>query len=256
MKTVNGPGRNCEVWGEALDFGKAGGYDGPNHFPGVVVPIGNAKKEFKMKKFVPVFCAGALLLSLAACGPKQSTDSSGSKQPEVSTSASGGSSQAADPSASQSTPQGAEYTLYIGRDGVFQEYPMTYDGELNELGQVPPEAMIAAMAELTGWNLDLAGEITRGKGSMTVAFAGTCSIFTGLPEEQKEEFRVNDTAELAASILDSIQHTLQYNFADEDGGSPAALDIYYCTADGGSILIPGLELAIPMDEPYHGLNLI
>ena len=33
---------------------------------------------------------------------------------------------------------------------------MTYEGELDEQGLVPAEAMIAGMAELTGWNLDLA----------------------------------------------------------------------------------------------------
>ncbi len=223
-----------------------------------------------MKKFVPVFCAGALLLSLAACGPKQPAASSGSGSqagsvstpvPTASSSqqvdASSSSGQETDPSASQAESQGAEYTLYIGRDGTFQEYPMTYDGELTDLGLVPPEAMIAAMAELTGWNLDLAGEVTSGKGGMTVAFADTCSIFTGPPEEQKDEFHVYDPADLAATILDSIQRTLQYNFVDVDsGGDPDSLDIYYCTADNESILIPGLELTIPMDEPYHGLDLI
>lgn len=46
----------------------------------------------------------------------------------------------------------------------------------------PAEAMVAGMAELTGWNLDLADEITSGPGGMTVSFADTCSIFTGPPD--------------------------------------------------------------------------
>ena len=112
---------------------------------------------------------------------------------------------------------------------------MTYEGELDEQGLVPAEAMIAGMAELTGWNLDLADEITSGPGGMTVSFADTCSIFTGPPDPQKEEFHVYDAGELAATILDSIQHTLQYNFVDPEKGEPSSLDIYYCDAAGESI---------------------
>ena len=129
---------------------------------------------------------------------------------------------------------------------------MTYEGELDEQGLVPAEAMIAGMAELTGWNLDLADEITSGPGGMTVSFADTCSIFTGPPDPQKEEFHVYDAGELAATILDSIQHTLQYNFVDPEKGEPSSLDIYYCDAAGESITIPGLDVTIPMDTPYSG----
>ena len=113
--------------------------------------------------------------------------------------------------------------------------------------------MIAGMAELTGWNLDLADEITSGPGGMTVSFADTCSIFTSPPDPQKEEFHVYDAGELAATILDSIQHTLQYNFVDPEKGEPSSLDIYYCDAAGESITIPGLDVTIPMDTPYSGL---
>ena len=130
---------------------------------------------------------------------------------------------------------------------------MTYEGELDEQGLVPAEAMIAGMAELTGWNLDLADEITSGPGGMTVSFADTCSIFTGPPDPQKEEFHVYDAGELAATILDSIQHTLHYNFVDPEKGEPSSLDIYYCDAAGESITIPGLDVTIPMDTPYSGL---
>ena len=217
-----------------------------------------------MKKLVPVFCAGALLFSLAACVGGETPTGSASGLPDPGTSAqepagsqssAGSSSQQADGSAggSQTQPQGTEYTLYIGMDGTFQEYPMTYEGELDEQGLVPAEAMIAGMAELTGWNLDLADEITSGPGGMTVSFADTCSIFTGPPDPQKEEFHVYDAGELAATILDSIQHTLQYNFVDPEKGEPSSLDIYYCDAAGESITIPGLDVTIPMDTPYSGL---
>ena len=86
-----------------------------------------------------------------------------------------------------------------------------------------------------------------------MSFADTCSIFTGPPDPQKEEFHVYDAGELAATILDSIQHTLQYNFVDPEKGEPSSLDIYYCDAAGESITIPGLDVTIPMDTPYSGL---
>ena len=145
-------------------------------------------------------------------------------------------------------------------DTLQVDYPVPADVEvlkgfleLDEQGLVPAEAMIAGMAELTGWNLDLADEITSGPGGMTVSFADTCSIFTGPPDPQKEEFHVYDAGELAATILDSIQHTLQYNFVDPEKGEPSSLDIYYCDAAGESITIPGLDVTIPMDTPYSGL---
>ena len=145
-------------------------------------PKAIVEKEETMKKLVSVFCAGALLFSLAACVGGETPTGSASGSPDPGTSAqepagsqssAGSSSQQADGSAggSQAQPQGTEYTLYIGMDGTFQEYPMTYEGELDEQGLVPAEAMIAGMAELTGWNLDLADEITSGPGGMTVSFA-------------------------------------------------------------------------------------
>lgn len=76
---------------------------------------------------------------------------------------------------------------------------------------------------------------------------------SGSPDPQKEEFHVYDAGELAATILDSIQHTLQYNFVDPEKGEPSSLDIYYCDAAGESITIPGLDVTIPMDTPYSGL---
>ena len=101
-----------------------------------------------MKKLVSVFCAGALLFSLAACVGGETPTGSASGSPDPGTSAqepagsqssAGSSSQQADGTAggSQAQPQGTEYTLYIGMDGTFQEYPMTYEGELDEQGWCP-----------------------------------------------------------------------------------------------------------------------
>lgn len=59
-------------------------------------------------------------------------------------------------------------------------------------GEVTPENLIAAMGELTGWDLTLSEDdpVTTGKGGMTVSFAPESAIFTGPPEEQKDEFHM------------------------------------------------------------------
>ena len=215
-----------------------------------------------MKKLVPVFCAGALLFSLAACVGGETPTGSASGSPDPGTSAqepagsqssAGSSSQQADGTAggSQAQPQGTEYTLYIGMDGTFQEYPMTYEGELDEQGLVPAEAMIAGMAELTGWNLDLAGEITTGKGGITVSFGETCALFSGPPQEQKEEFHVYDSYQLDQTILDSVKKTLQ-NWAVVPGqGDPDSVDVYYCGPDGKDLVLINSGWTISSTQPYE-----
>lgn len=206
-----------------------------------------------MKKLITLLCAGALAASLVACGQ---SDPPAASQPDTpSPDPTGSVSQPKQPPAQpdgsgSQEPQGQTATLYIGMDDSFQEYPLAYEGELT------PELLIAGIADLTGWNLDLADAVTTGKDGMTVSLADTSSIFAGPPEEQKEQFHVYDVAELAASILDSIQHTLQYNFVDGQQGDPAALNIYYCNGQNENIVIPGLELSIPMDQPYTGLEFV
>ncbi len=129
---------------------------------------------------------------------------------------------------------------------------MTYEGELDEQGLVPAEAMIAGMAELTGWNLDLADEITSGPGGMTVSFADTCSIFTGPPDPRRRSSTCMTRGSLrppswtASSIPSSTTLWTRRRGA-------LFLDIYYCDAAGESITIPGLDVTIPMDTPYSGL---
>ena len=63
-------------------------------------------------------------------------------------------------------------TLYIGTydaegNGSFQEFPFVSSGE------VTPENLIAAMGELTGWDLTLSEDdpVTTGKGGMTVSLS-------------------------------------------------------------------------------------
>ena len=110
--------------------------------------------------------------------------------------------------------------VYIGtKTNGFTEYPMTYDGELT------PEKLIQGIADLTGWDLTLA-------------------------DPQREQFFVYDAEQLAETILDSIQKTLQEGFTLE-GGDPDALDIWYYMEGEQPLELPALGLSWPSDQPYQ-----
>ena len=139
---------------------------------------------------------------------------------------------------------GQTATLYIGtRAAGFAEYPFTYEGALT------PELLIQGIADLTGWNLTLAEPVTTGKGGMSVCLSGESSLFMGPPDPQKEDFHMYSAEQLAETILDSIQKTLQRGFTGE-GGDPDALDIYYYMEGEQPLELPALGLSWPLDEPY------
>lgn len=184
--------------------------------------------------------ACALVLALTACGGAPQDSGSASQSPP----ASDGSVSGAPSSASGSEGALQAATLYIGMDGQFAEYPL-------ELEEVTPETLLAAMSELTGWNLDLADEITSGKGGMTVTFAETSALFAGPPDPQKDEFHVFDAGQLDQTILDSVQKTLQ-NWAVVPGlGDPDSVDIYFCGPDGGDLILENIGVTISHTEPYR-----
>lgn len=172
-----------------------------------------------MKNLPLILCAGALLLTLGGChaqsGVQSVQSADGNQSSSLDSSVNPYQSQGAQADTSEIQPeekssQGEEaqmVTLYIGMDGQFQQYQEPYEGTLNEQGMVPAEGVVAEMAQLTGWNLDLAGEITTGKGGITVSFGETCALFSGPPQEQKEEFHVYDSYQLDETILDSVKKT-------------------------------------------------
>ncbi len=136
-------------------------------------------------------------------------------------------------------------TLYIGtKAGGFTEYPMTYEGELTA------EKLIQGIADLTGWDLTLAEEVISGKGGMSVCLSSESALFTGPPDPQKDEFHMYDVGQLAETILDSIQKTLQEGFTLE-GGDPDALDIWYYMEGEQPFELPALGLSWPIDQPYQ-----
>ena len=143
-------------------------------------------------------------------------------------------------------------TLYIGtRANGFTEYPMPCEGELTA------EKLIQGIADLTGWDLTLAEPVTSGKGGMSVCLSSESSLFTGPPDPQKEEFHVYDVGQLAETILDSIQRTLQKGFVLEPG-DPENLDIWYFMEGEKPLELPALGLSWPLDQPYQwaGANVI
>ena len=193
-----------------------------------------------MKKLAILFVL-TLCVALAGCNQPAPPQSGEPSQP---------SNSATTPPADESTdPTPAEgeqtATLYIGtKAGGFAEYPMTYEGELTA------EKLIQGIADLTGWDLTLAESVVSGKGGMSVCLSGESSLFTGPPDPQKEEFHMYDVGQLAETILDSIQKTLQEGFTGE-GGDPDALDIWYYMEGDQPLELPILGLSWPIDRPYQ-----
>ena len=131
--------------------------------------------------------------------------------------------------------------LWVGTvQGGFTTYPITAEGNLT------PDQLIAELAALTGWNLDLSEPTTSGKGGMSVVFTKDCALVTGPPAEQKEEFLVLDNYSLANWVLDSIEATLQHYFVLAPG-DPSVLDIYF-SVEMEPIVVE--DRTLPIDEPW------
>ena len=203
-----------------------------------------------MKKLAILF-ALALCVALAGCNqpappqggePSQEPSNSVTTSPVEELPTSTPADESTDP-----TPAEGEQTatLYIGtKAGGFAEYPMSYEGELTA------EKLIQGIADLTGWNLTIAEDVISGKGGMSVCLSSESALFTGPPDPQREEFHVYDVGQLAETILDSIQKTLQEGFTGE-GGDPDALDIWYYMEGDQPLELPILGLSWPIDQPYQ-----
>lgn len=133
--------------------------------------------------------------------------------------------------------------IYIGMLGkTMTEYPCQNSNRMT------PEMFISTIAGMTGWNLDLADAVAENEnGGLTVCFAESSSLFTGLPENQTEEFAAASEEELITTILDSIQFTLKNNYEKE-------YEIYYCMEGGEALELSLIGKTIPADQPYNGLD--
>ncbi len=145
-------------------------------------------------------------------------------------------------------------TLYItlDRGQNFVEVPVALEDKLTVDYTETQLAyfLIEEIANTTGWNLDLAEDITSGKGGFGICFASTSSLFVGPPEPQVEEFFVYDAYGLSEAILDSVKYTLQYNFVDATLGDPSSLDIYFYGENDTDLTLPNINAYVPMTEPY------
>lgn len=195
-----------------------------------------------------VLCFGMMALLLVGCGPKEVETS---QTPPPSTSTDSPTNTPVEPEQSAQAPEetpneGQTATLYVGTKATgFVEYPLTYEGELS------PEILIQGIADLTGWDLTLAETVTSGKGGMSVCLANTSSLFVGPPDPQKDEFHMYDAEQLAETILDSIQKTLQEGFTVSGLGDPDALDIWYYAEDNQPLELPDIGRSWPIDQPYQ-----
>ena len=204
-----------------------------------------------MKKLAILF-ALALCAALAGCNqpaPSQSGEPTQTPSAAVSTPPVEAPTESLPPAegpAEPTAPTGEQTaTLYIGtKASGFTEYPMTYKGDLTA------EKLIQGIADLTGWDLTLAEPVISGKGGMSVCLSSESSLFTGPPDPQKDEFHMYGAGQLAETILDSIQKTLQKGFVLEPG-DPENLDIWYFMEGERPLELPNLGLSWPIDQPYQ-----
>ncbi len=135
--------------------------------------------------------------------------------------------------------------LYIGTKEVgFEEYTYPLHEDLT------PDVLITAIEELTGWKMDLVENVTSGKNGMSVGFGPESALFVGPHDPQNVGFEVFDAYQLAQTMLDSIQKTLQMNFTTELG-DPENLDIYYFMGDNQPLTIESIGKSWPIDQPYQ-----
>lgn len=196
-----------------------------------------------MKKKLSLLLCVLLCGTLAAC---QAAGPAGTDAPSPGATETAAPAQPT-PTAEPTQPGAADRpaVLYIGtKAGGFREYPLEHEGEL------APEALIQGIGDLTGWDLTLAQPVTDGKGGMSVCLADRSALFQGPPEPQKDEFHMYSAEQLAETILDSIQKTLQ-NYYVIAPGDPDNLDIWYYREGEKPLELPELGLSWPLEEPYQ-----
>lgn len=118
----------------------------------------------------------------------------------------------------------AESTLVIGREGATVEVPCTSEAD--------PEALVAALAKETGWNLALAAgiEVDETGLGVTVPLAEDSVVYTGSTEGGVDAaYAGEDRTDLVYTVLNSIAETIW-------GNTPYAT-VRFCAPDGGPIEI-------------------
>ncbi len=198
----------------------------------------------------PTPTPGPSAVNSPAAGSSAQESSVPASAPEEGLASAGEDAPTLPPEAQEGIPSGYPGDcVFIGtKAGGFAASP-----SMLEEDQVTPEALIARIAELTGWDLTLAEPVTTGKGGMSVCLASTSGLFTGPPEPQMPGYHVYSAEDMAEHVLDSIQKTLQWGFTGE-GGDPDSLDIYFYMEGEEALSIPNIGFSWPLDEPYQWAN--
>lgn len=132
-------------------------------------------------------------------------------------------------------------TIYIGTEGNFTEFKIDIDKDGSPTYQA--SQILESIGDILGYRL-IANDITDGKGGMTVDFNASSAPFNTYDSYiGNEQYTVSDD-NLAFTIFDSIEKTLQEYFGQN-------LDVWF-SLDSGSITID--DIHIPITEPYQGSN--
>lgn len=130
-------------------------------------------------------------------------------------------------------------TIYIGTEDNFSEFKVDIDKDGSPTYQA--SQILESIGDILGYRL-IANDITDGKGGMTVDFNASSAPFNTYDSYiGNEQYTVSDD-NLAFTIFDSIEKTLQEYFGQN-------LDVWF-SLDSGSITID--DINIPITEPYQG----
>ena len=141
------------------------------------------------------------------------------------------------------TEENQEYntTIYIGTEDNFEEFNLNIDKSDSATYQA--SQILEAIGDILGYRL-IANDITDGKGGMTIDFNSNSAPFNTNDSYIGNEQYTTTNDNLAFTIFDSIEKTLQEYFGQN-------LDVWF-SLDSGSITIN--DVTIPITEPYQGSN--
>lgn len=142
------------------------------------------------------------------------------------------------------TSESKEYntTLYVGTEDKFEEFKVNIDKSASVTAQA--SQILNSIGDILGYKL-IANDIANGKGGMTIDFNSSSAPFnTNDSYIGNEQYTTTDTKDLAFTIFDSLEKTLQEYFGQN-------LDVWF-SLDSGSITID--NITIPITEPYQGSN--
>ena len=141
------------------------------------------------------------------------------------------------------TEENQEYntTIYIGTEDNFEEFNLNIDKSGSATYQA--SQILETIGDILGYRL-IANDITDGKGGMTIDFNSNSAPFNTNDSYIGNEQYTTTNDNLAFTIFDSIEKTLQEYFGQN-------LDVWF-SLDSGSITIN--DVTIPITEPYQGSN--